>query len=60
MSDFYKKKHDIYSSYMIELFARSDYSDAKDSITANYYEAFAGDINDNSFIQIKCLSLIHI
>tara|TARA_B100000287_G_scaffold430411_1_gene485609 strand:- start:842 stop:1246 length:405 start_codon:yes stop_codon:yes gene_type:complete len=56
MNDFYKKKHDIYSSYLIELFARSDYSDAEDSITTNHYEAFAGDINDNSFIQIKCIA----
>lgn len=56
MIDFYKKKHDVYSSYLIELFARSDYSDAEDSITTNHYEAFAGDINDNSFIQIKCIA----
>ena len=40
MNDFYKKKHDIYSSYLIELFARLDYSDVEDSITTNHYEAF--------------------
>ena len=56
MNDFYKKKHDIYSSHLIELFTRSDYSDAEDPITANHYETFAGDINDNSFIQIKCVA----
>ena len=56
MNDFYKKKHDIYSSYLIELFTRSDYSDAEDPIMANHYETFAGDINDNSFFQIKCIT----
>lgn len=56
MNDFYKKKHDVYSLYLIELFARSDYSDAEDPITTNHYETFAGDINDNSFIQIKYIA----
>ena len=56
MSEFNERKHDIYPSYLIELFARSDYSDAEDPITANHCETFAGDINDNSFIQIKCIA----
>ena len=56
VNDFYKKKHDVYSPYLIELFTRSNYSDAEDPITSNYYEAFAGDINDNTFIQIKCIT----
>ena len=56
MNDFNKKKHDVYCSYLIELFARSKYSDAKYPITADYYETFAGDKNDNSFIQIKFIA----